>query len=289
MLIRVGYELIFDLKEPVAMSLLLDIHPDRAGDILAYRSGINPEIDAHSFVDSFGNICTRIKAPAGKLRLWADGIVRDSGETDPVSPDAMAHQVEDLPDECLQFLLNSRYCEVDKLVPIAWELFGHTEPGWARVQAICDWVHQKITFGYAFARPTKSAFDAYAERVGVCRDFAHTALTLCRCMNIPARYTTGYLGDIGVPLSASPMDFSGWFEAYLGGRWHTFDARHNARRIGRIVMARGRDATDCALTTSYGSAPLVGFKVVTDVVDESALKEFGNDLWQRREIPDTSF
>ena len=274
MLIRVGYELIFDLKEPVAMSLLLDIHPDRAGDILAYRSGIDPEIPAHTFVDNFGNICTRIQAPAGKLRLWADGVIKDSGETDPVFSDAIAHQVEDLPDECLQFLLNSRYCEVDKLVPIAWELFGHTEPGWARVQAICDWVHQKITFGYAFARPTKSAFDVYAERVGVCRDFAHTALTLCRCMNIPARYTTGYLGDIGVPLSNSPMDFSGWFEAYLGGKWHTFDARHNKRRIGRIVMARGRDATDCALTTSYGSAPLVGFKVVTDEVDESVLKEF---------------
>lgn len=274
MLIRVGHEITFDLKEPVAMTLMLSIHPSRQGDVRAYRSSVAPDIPVHTFTDSFGNLCGRILAPAGQLKLWADGIVEDTGETDPVALDAIQHPVEELPDECLQFLLNSRYCEVDKMVPIAWDLFGNTEPGWARVAAISDWVHSKVTFGYAYARPTKSAFDVYAERMGVCRDFAHTALTLCRCMNIPARYTTGYLGDIGVPASPNPMDFSGWFEVYLGGKWHTMDARHNKRRIGRIVMAYGRDATDVALTTSYGSAPLVGFKVWTDVVDEEALKAF---------------
>ena len=276
MLIRIGHELTFDLKEPVAMTLLLDVHPDRAGDVRVYKSRVEPDIPVHKFTDSFGNVCARIYAPAGKLKLWADGVVEDSGLTDPVVLDAEQHSVSELPDECLQFLLNSRYCEVDKLVPVAWELFGECAPGWGRVQAICDWVHQKVTFGYAFARPTKSAIDVYVERLGVCRDFSHLALTFCRCMNIPARYSTGYLGDIGVPLSASPMDFSGWFEVFLGGKWHTFDARHNTRRIGRIVMARGRDATDCALTTSYGSAPLVGFKVWTDEVGEEVLKEFGN-------------
>ncbi len=274
MLIRVGHELIFDLKEPVAMTLMLDIHPSRQGDVRAYRSHIEPDVPVHTFSDSFGNICGRVLAPAGKIRFFADGIVEDSALPDANPIGAIQHNVEELPDECLQFLLNSRYCEVDKMVPIAWELFGNTNPGWERVQAICDWVHQKVTFGYAYARPTKSAFDVYAERMGVCRDFSHTALTLCRCMNIPARYTTGYLGDIGVPYSASPMDFSGWFEVFLGGQWHTCDARHNKPRIGRIVMARGRDATDVALTTSYGSAPLVGFNVVSDVVDESAFKDF---------------
>lgn len=274
MLIRIGYEIIFDLQAPVAMSMLLDVAPERERDLRAYRSGIEPDVPLHRFRDPFGNTASRLLAPAGRFRLWADGVIEDSGEPDPVVPDAAQHPVEELPDECLPFLLNSRYCEVDKLVPFAWDTFGATPPGWARVQAICDWVHQKVTFGYAFARPTKSASDVVIERLGVCRDFAHTALTLCRCMNIPARYATGYLGDIGVPVSASPMDFSGWFEAYLGGAWHTFDARHNKRRIGRIVMARGRDATDCALTTSYGSAPLVGFKVVTEVVGEEVLKEF---------------
>ena len=274
MLIRIGHELTFDLKEPVAMTLLLDVHPDRQSDVRAYKSRVEPDIPVHKFTDGFGNVCARIQAPAGKLKLWADGVVEDSGLPDAVVLDAEQHPVNELPDECLQFLLNSRYCEVDKLVPVAWELFGQTPLGWGRVQAICDWIHQKVTFGYAYARPTKSATDVYVERLGVCRDFAHTALTLCRCMNIPARYSTGYLGDIGVPTSASPMDFSGWFEVFLGGKWHTFDARHNKRRIGRIVMARGRDATDCALTTSYGSAPLVGFKVWTSEVGEEILREF---------------
>ena len=274
MFIRIGHELIFDLKAPVAMSLLLDLAPDRVADLRAYKSCVEPNVPLHQFTDTFGNTCTRLHAPAGKIRLWADGVVEMTDAPDPIVESAEQHPVEELPDECLQFLFNSRYCEVDKLVPLAWDLFGHTPLGWARVQAICEWVHSKVTFGYAYARPTKSASDVVIERLGVCRDFAHTALTLCRCMNIPARYATGYLGDIGVPPSTSAMDFSGWFEVYLGGKWHTFDARHNARRVGRIVMARGRDATDCALTTSYGSAPLVGFKVWTDEVTEDVLKEF---------------
>ncbi len=277
MLIRIGHELIFDLQEPVAMTLMLSVHPSRAGDVRAYRASIEPDVPLHTFTDSFGNICGRVLAPAGKIRFFADGIVEDCGQPDsiPTGADAEQLRVEDLPDECLQFLLNSRYCEVDKMVPIAWDLFGNTNGGYERVQAILNYVNSKITFGYAFARPTKSAFDAYAERMGVCRDFAHTALTFCRCMNIPARYTTGYLGDIGVAKSASPMDFSGWFEVFLGGKWHTCDARHNTPRIGRIVMARGRDATDVALTTSYGGAPLVGFKVVTEEVGDEALRDFG--------------
>lgn len=275
MLIRVGHEIIFDLKEPVAMTLMLDPHPSREKDLRAYRSLIEPEVPVEKFVDVFGNLCGRIQAPAGRVRLWADGVVQDSGLPDPVEEKAVQHPVEKLPVECLPFLLNSRYCEVDKLVPVAWELFGQTEPGWPRVQAIVDWVHEKVTFGYAYARPMKSAHDVYTERQGVCRDFAHLATTFCRCMNIPARYVTGYLGDIGVPPAASPMDFSGWFQVYLGDKWHTFDARHNKRRIGRVLMAVGRDATDVALTTSYGSAPLVGFKVWTKEVQEDVLKDFG--------------
>lgn len=274
MLIRIGYELQFELKEPIAMTLMLNVHPSRSNDVRAYSSGVSPDVPVETFSDSFGNVCGRIYAPAGRLTLYADGIVHDSGQPDPVSMSAKQHKVKDLPPECLQFLLNSRYCEVDKMVPLAWELFGHTDEGWPRVQAICDWVHEKVTFGYAYARPTKSAVDVYMERMGVCRDFAHTALTFCRCMNIPARYVTGYLGDIGVPPNPHPMDFSGWFEVFLGGKWHTFDARHNEPRIGRILMAIGRDATDVALTTSYGSAPLKVFKVWTREAAEKELAEF---------------
>jgi transglutaminase-like putative cysteine protease len=266
MLIKLGYEIEFDLPAPVAMLLLLRVHPTRQSDVRREQIIIEPEVPVETFTDVFGNRCDRIQAPAGKLRLWADAVIEDSGQPDAVSPNAEQWPIEKLPAETLPFLMSSRYCEVDKLSPVAWELFGQTKPGWPRVQAICDWVHQKVEFGYLHARWTKSATDVYVERDGVCRDFTHLALTLCRCMNIPARYTTGYLGDIGVPYSAAPMDFSAWFEVFLGGQWHTFDARHNARRIGRVVMAYGRDAVDVALTTSYGSAPLGKFKVWTDVV-----------------------
>jgi transglutaminase-like putative cysteine protease len=211
--------------------------------------------------DGFGNLCTRFTLPAGRSVLSADFVVRDSGEPDPVVADAVQHAVEDLPDEAIVFLLASRYCETEHLSNLAWSLFGDAPAGWARVQAIVAYAHQRIQFGYEHARPTKTAFEAHEERLGVCRDFAHLAITLCRCMNIPARYCTGYLPDIGVPKSGE-MDFSAWFEAYLGGAWRTFDARHNKPRIGRILMARGRDATDTAITTSFGPNLLAGFKVI---------------------------
>ena len=274
MLIRIGFEIVFDVPAPVPILLVLSTHPDvdpkirRAGGLR-----IEPEVPVREYLDSFGNRCGRIMAPAGKVTLWDDAIVEDSGEVDEVAPRAIQHPIQDLPDDVLPYLLPSRYCEVDRLSDIAWNLFGQTNEGWARAQAICDWVHDHVTFGYKYARPTKSAHDVYEERRGVCRDFTHLALTLCRCMNIPARYATGYLGDIGVPLSPDPMDFSGWFEVYLGGRWYTMDARHNRPRIGRVVMARGRDAVDVALTTSFGTARLEKFVVWTDEVGPEALAQ----------------
>jgi transglutaminase-like putative cysteine protease len=216
--------------------------------------------------DSFGNWCTRIVAPAGEVRIFADALVSDTGLPDIVAPEAPQAPVESLPPDTLLFLLGSRYCETDLLTPIAWQLFGGTPPGWPRVQAICDYVHGRIQFGYGFARPTKTAWQVHEERAGVCRDFAHLAIAFCRSMNIPARYCTGYLGDIGVPPSDAPMDFSGWFEAFLGGDWYTFDARHNTPRIGRVLIARGRDASDVAISTAFGASALTGFRVWTDEV-----------------------
>ncbi len=272
MLIRIGFEIVFEVPAPVPMLLILSTHSDRDGSIRRQgRLRVEPEVPVETFVDSFGNRCGRLLAPAGTFRLWDDAVVEDSGLPDEFAPYAIQHHVEDLPANVLPYLLASRYCEVDRLSEIAWSLFGHTPEGWGRVQAICEWVHGHIQFGYQFARPTKSAYDVFEERRGVCRDFTHLALTFCRCMNIPARYATGYLGDIGVPVSPSPMDFSGWFEVYLGGRWYTFDARHNAPRIGRVVMARGRDAVDVALTTSFGTSTLKKFVVWTDEVGPEAL------------------
>src|SRR5262245_31869734 len=222
MLIDLGYELVFDVPAPTPMLLLLYTHPSRAADLRGpdvVRA--EPAVPIEEFLDGFGNRCGRILAPAGTLRLWGETLIEDSGQPDPVCPDASQHPVEELPSEVLPFLLSSRYCEVDGLSETAWELFGQTPLGWARVQAVCDWVHDNVRFGYPFARPTKTAQDVYNERQGVCRDFTHLAVTFCRCLNIPARYATGYLGDIGVPPQPFPMDFSAWFEAFLGGRWHT--------------------------------------------------------------------
>jgi transglutaminase-like putative cysteine protease len=267
MRIRIGYDLAFAVPAPTPLLALLFTHPSRGSTLLAPDElRVEPAVPVEEFLDPFGNRCARLVAPTGKLRLFNDTLVTDSGLPDPVHPEAVQHAVEDLPAEVLQFLLASRYCEVDRLTDIAWELFGETPPGWPRVQAVCDWVHKHIEFGYAFARPTKTAFDAYLERKGVCRDFTHLAVTLCRCLNIPARYATGYLGDIGVPPAPFPMDFSAWFEVYLGGAWHTFDARHNMPRIGRVLMAHGRDAVDVALTTSFGPTTLEQFKVWTEEV-----------------------
>jgi transglutaminase-like putative cysteine protease len=219
-----------------------------------------PAVDLHRYEDMFGNVCTRLVAPAGGITLSSDFIIRDNGATDPVAPDAIQHPVADLPDEALIYLLGSRYCETDRLSDIAWSLFGRGATGWGRVQSIVDFVHGHIRFDYQQARPTRGAYEAYVEQVGVCRDYAHLAIAFCRCMNIPARYCTGYLGDIGVPLTP-PMDFSAWFEVYLGGRWYVFDARNRVPRIGRALIARGRDATDVAITTSFGRLDLVSFEV----------------------------
>jgi transglutaminase-like putative cysteine protease len=265
MLIRYGYEMTFEVSQATPMICLLTIHSERSGDIRRESFQTTPEVPVTSYFDLFGNACRRFVVPREGLTLTADGIIADSGLHDVVVPDAAEVPVAQLPDECLVYLLGSRYCETDRLSQIAWDMFGTTKPGWSRVQAICDFVQSHLTFGYQHARATRTAFDAYNERLGVCRDFAHLALTLTRCMNIPARYVNGYLGDIGIPPEPFPMDFSAWFEAYLGGRWYTFDARHNIPRIGRIVLARGRDATDIPLVHSFGPHTLKGFKVWTDV------------------------
>ena len=266
--IRIGYEISYECPNPTPMLLVLSVHPSRHTDLLTpHRIVFDPPVASADYRDTFGNICTRILAPAGRLTISSDLIVADPGTPDIVAADAEQHPIGDLPDDALVFLLGSRYCETDRLSETAWSLFGNVPPGWQRVQAICDFVHGHIRFGYEHARPTKTAWDTYMERTGVCRDFAHLAVAFCRCMNIPARYCTGYLGDIGVPPSDAPMDFSGWFEAYLGGRWYTFDARHNRPRIGRIMMARGRDATDVAISTTFGPSLLTGFRVVTQEID----------------------
>ncbi len=249
------------------MLLQVAVHPSRAGDLLT--PGLVrfvPDVPVSTYVDGFENCCTRIVAPAGRLTISTEFDIRDSGLPDAVDLDAVQHPVSDLPDEVLIFLLGSRYCETDRLTDTAWSLFGTTPPGWARVQAICGFVHRHIKFNYLHARATRGAWEGFQEGVGVCRDYAHLAVAFARCMNIPARYCTGYLGDIGMPPPYSAGDFSAWFEAYLGGRWHTFDARHNKPRIGRILMGRGRDATDCAISTSFGTANLAGFQVITDEV-----------------------
>jgi transglutaminase-like putative cysteine protease len=265
--IRVGYELIYECPQPTPMVLMLNVHYSRVSDLIAPDHLVtDPALPIAVYRDSFGNWCSRIVAPVGLTRITADAIVRDTGAPDPVAADARQTPIQDLPGETLQFLLGSRYCETELLMSVAWNLFGSTPMGWPRVQAICDFVHHHLTFGYQFARATKTAHEAYHERNGVCRDFAHLAVTLCRCMNIPARYCTGYLGDIGVPVVDSPMDFSGWFDAYLDGQWYTFDARHNMPRIGRVLMARGRDAADVAIATSFGVNRLASFKVWTDEI-----------------------
>lgn len=269
MLIRLGYDLQFEAPEPVAFVTMLNVHPSREGDLLEPdEMKISPQTSFDTYIDTFGNRCARFKAQAGTVQLKASTLIKDSGEPDPVPHQAAAVPVEDLPHETLVYLMNSRYCEVDRLSSIALDLFGGFAPGLERVQAINNWVHSKVVFGYPFARPTKTALDVFTERMGVCRDFQHLAVTFCRALNIPARYATGYLGDIGVPLRP-PMDFSAWYEVYLGDRWWTFDARHNQPRIGRVLMAVGRDASDVAITTSFGVANLRYFYVVTDEVKES--------------------
>jgi transglutaminase-like putative cysteine protease len=271
MQIRIGYELAFEVPRATPMQLMLYVHPDQAGALQhPEKIIVEPVTPVEDFIDEFGNRAARVLAPAGSVRIRYDNVIADPGHPDvpfkglPLTP---AHE---MPPECWRFLLASRYCEVDRLGAIAWELFGRTPETWERVQAVVDWVHGNVAFGYPFARPTKSACDVYLERQGVCRDFQHLAITFLRALNIPARYTTGFLGDIGVPASPSPMDFSAWAEAYLDGAWYPIDARHNQPRIGRVVMARGRDAVDVALTTSFGATTLTQFTVWTDEVPAAA-------------------
>jgi transglutaminase-like putative cysteine protease len=267
MRIRIGYELLYEFPQPTPVILTLSVHYSRVSDLVRPDHMMtSPAVPIRSYRDGFGNWCSRLVAPKGKMRIFADTVVNDTGLPDPISPHAPQHPVEFLPEETLIFLLGSRYCETDRLTEAAWKLFGQTPLGWARVQAICDFVHSHISFGYEHASPTKTAWEVFNDPRGVCRDFAHLAVAFCRCMNIPARYCTGYLGDIGVPPNAAPMDFAGWFEAYLGGAWHTFDPRNHVPRIGRVLIAQGRDAADVAINTTFGPNTLERFFVRTDEV-----------------------
>jgi transglutaminase-like putative cysteine protease len=265
--IHVGYELVYDCPQPTPMVLMLNIHHTRVADIVEPdRMMAEPVVPMTSYRDGFGNWCTRLLAPAGRLRLSASSSLHDSGEPDAIARAERQHAVEDLPEESLVFLLGSRYCETDRLTSLAWELFDKSPTGAGRVQAICDYVHHHIAFSYQDARSTRTAWEAQEEGKGVCRDYAHLAIALCRCMNIPARYCTGYLSDIGIPPPHGPMDFAAWFEAYIGGHWHTFDARNNIPRIGRVLIARGRDATDVAISNTFGANTLAAFTVWAEEV-----------------------
>jgi transglutaminase-like putative cysteine protease len=272
--IRAGFELVYDFAQPTPMILNLNVHFTRVSDLVGRDDLLfDPPVPVSSYRDSFGNWCTRLVAPKGRMRISADAVVNDSGAPDPVFPQARQIPVESLPEEALLFLLGSRYCETDRLSETAWRLFGHTPTGWARVQAICDYVHHHIAFGYHHARMTRTALEAFHDKTGVCRDYTHLAVAFCRCMNIPARYCTGYLGDIGVPPPHGTPDFAAWFEAFLDGQWYTFDPRNNVPRIGRILIARGRDATDVAISSTFGFNTLTSFRVWTDEVhDASAVR-----------------
>ena len=258
-----GFRISYDCPLAVPMLLMTSVHPSRRQDLETpdeFQTSVGARI--HQYLDGFGDICRRLLAPPGSIVLTADFVIRDSGAIDPYAPRAIQHPVEDLPDDTIVYLLGSRYCETDRLADIAWSLFGSTAPGWSRVQAITDFVHHHITFNHANARPDKTAFDTWVERTGVCRDYAHLAVAFCRCMNIPARYCTGYLGDIGVPV-CGVMDFSAWYEVYLGDHWYAFDARNNMPRMARVLVARGRDAVDVPIVTTFGTAHLTGFEVVS--------------------------
>jgi transglutaminase-like putative cysteine protease len=269
MQIRIGYELIYDCPQPTPMILTLNVHFTRVSDIIVPDYLIaDPPVPITAYRDGFGNWCSRIVAPKGQIRLSANAVVKDKGKPDVVAAWAGQTPVQNLPEETLVFLLGSRYCETDRLSEVAWGLFGDSPIGWGRVQAICDFVHKHIAFGYEHARSTKTAWEAFNEGTGVCRDFTHLAIAFCRCMNIPARYCTGYLGDMGVPPPHGPMDFAAWFEAYLDGHWYTFDARNNTPRIGRVLIARGRDATDVPISHTFGPNTLKSFRVWTDELSE---------------------
>ncbi|MET0446324.1 MAG: transglutaminase family protein [Pseudorhodoplanes sp.] len=274
MQIRAGYDIAFEFSENTAVVLMLSIHPDREKDLLSpHQISLSRDIPLHDYHDIYGNTCTRLVAPPGPLTISNSFLISDSGLPEPSPPAGRLMPVGDLPDDVLIYLLGSRYCDTQKLFDLALAQFDGITDGAQLVQAIVDYAYDRIEFGYHHARNDRTGFEAHEERIGVCRDFAHLAVTLCRCMNIPARYCTGYLGDIGVPIDPAPMDFSAWFEVYLLGQWYTFDARHNEPRIGRIVMARGRDAADVAISTAFGKPLLTRFEVVTDEVADTATSD----------------
>jgi transglutaminase-like putative cysteine protease len=270
------------------MVLMLSVHPSRQPDLLTdHIIRFSPDVNARDYLDRFGNICTRLVVPPGLIEIRNEFMIRDSGLADEVAPDAVQIPLDELPDDALVYLLGSRYCDTEKLSETAWKVFGHITGGWQRVQAICDYVHDRVEFGYHHARKDRTAFEGHEERIGVCRDFAHLAIALCRCLNIPARYCTGYLGDIEVPPDPAPMDFSAWFEAFLDGRWYAFDARHNQPRVGRILIARGRDAADVAISTTFGRAHLVRFSIVTQEVTDPTVCSLQPDLIRPQERSET--
>ncbi|HEY2009456.1 MAG TPA: transglutaminase family protein [Rhizomicrobium sp.] len=267
MLIQAGFEIAFTCPGPTPMLLQVHVRPEREPDLQVPESlGTTPYTPYSTYIDSFGNRCTRLLAPAGTFTLSNLFRIRDTGVPETLPLRGQQALVNELPDAALVYLLGSRYCDTDNLATLAWKLFGKMQPGWPRVRAILDYVHDRIAFGYEHASAVRTASQCHQERVGVCRDFAHLVITLCRCMNVPARYCTGYLGDIGVPPDPAPMDFSAWAEVLLDGKWHAVDARHNIPRTGRIAMAHGRDATDAAISTAFGTAELASFKVFTSEV-----------------------
>ncbi|KQT54660.1 transglutaminase [Aureimonas sp. Leaf454] len=269
MRMRLGCELNYNFSVPTPMIVMLNVHYSRTSDLEhPDHLKVDPSVPVWSYRDSFGNWCCRLVAPVGPFSLGTDAVIRDSGEPDARDPYAIQHPVEDLPPDALQYLLGSRYCETDLLMDEAWRLFGHTAPDASRVQAIVDFVHNHIAFNYNDARNTRTASEAYAEGRGVCRDFTHLAVAFCRCMNIPTKYCTGYISDVGLPPPYATMDFAAWMEVYLGGRWHVFDPRNNQARQGRVLVAQGRDAADVPLTHTFGSNRLTGFKVWIDKISD---------------------
>jgi transglutaminase-like putative cysteine protease len=273
--VRVGCDFQYETQWPTPTVMQVQPHEDGAHRVMHQSWESDPPVAMREFRDLYGNTCRRFTLPGGEVHLRFDALVEVAGEPDELDPAATQLPVEDLPDETLHFTLPSRYCLSDVLSGTAWELFGGTDPGWGRVQAICDWVHENIRFQYGSSTPLTTAADVYEQRAGVCRDFAHLAVTFCRAMNIPARYVFGYLPDIGVPPPEFPMDFCAWFEAYLGGRWRTFDPRNNERRVGRVVIGRGRDALDVAMVTTYGSHTLRSMLVRADEVQPVAASRGG--------------
>ena len=289
MRIEAGYDIAFNCAQEVPMVLMLSVHPSRWPDLLTeHQIRFSPSVASRDYLDGFGNVCTRLVAPPGLLEVRNRFLIADGGMPDDHVPGAEQYDVDSLPSEVLVYLLASRYCDTEKLNNLAWSLFGHVRGGWQRVQAICDYVHERVEFGYHHARGDRTAAEGHEERIGVCRDFAHLAITLCRCMHIPARYCTGYLGDIGLPRDPAPMDFSAWFEAFLGDRWYSFDARHNKPRIGRILIARGRDAADVAISTTFGGTQLVRFSVVTEELSEGCEEVSETSLFPTRECHEAS-